>query len=290
MAQSTGERPALVAPREAASIPIRSAPEGGKGILQNPERFEFMQRVARLYSESQLVPQHLRGKVADCFIALQMADAMNEDPLMVLQNIYIVAGRAGWSAQYMIARANRSGKFRGPLRWRSTGQGDALTVTCFADLAHVTEGQRVEVTLDMATAKSDGWTRNEKYKSIPEAMLTWRTASWLVRRYCPEVMMGLPTADELEDTRRAAAWDDGLQDVTPEHRPAELVADDTEAKSPAEESAPRRRGRPPGSRNALPATAVAESDEPAPASPPPPPAASPEPEPPPEQQRRVVFD
>jgi hypothetical protein len=124
---------------------------------------------------------------------------MGEDPIMVMQNIYFVHGRAGWSAQYMIARTNRSGTFRGPLRWRSEGVGDKLAVTCYADLSHVTEGDdpRVEITVDMAMAKADGWASNEKYKTIPEHMLRWRSATWLIRLYCPEVMMGMPTADEL---------------------------------------------------------------------------------------------
>jgi hypothetical protein len=207
---------------------------GHLSILRDPSRFEFTQRVARLYSESKLVPEHLQKNISDCFIALQMADAMGEDPLMVMQNIYIVNAKAGWSAAYMIARANRSGIFRGPLRWRTKGQGIDLEVTCYGDLAHVSEGERVEVTVSMATAKADGWTRNAKYASMPEQMLRWRSATWLIRLYCPEVMMGLPTADEVEDT-----WGNHLTDVTPPPRPE--PADFAEPSA-----APRvpRRGRP----------------------------------------------
>jgi hypothetical protein len=219
---------------------------GHRSILRDPTRFEFTQRVARLYSESQLVPKHLQGKLADCFIALQMADAMDEDPLMVMQNIFIVNARAGWSAQYMIARANRSGNFRGPLRWRTDGEGDALAVTCYADLAHVDEGEtRVEVTVSMAMAKADGWTRNEKYKSIPEQMLRWRSATWLIRLYCPEVMMGLPSAEEAEDT-----WGDHLKGVTPPRPELHQFAD---------KPAPPKRTR---TRAAEPSNEAAKSDTP----------------------------
>jgi hypothetical protein len=183
-------------------------------MFLNIERFEFGQRVAKMFAESQLVPQALRGKVADCLIALDMAERMGEDPIMVMQNIFFVHGRAGWAAQYMIARANRSGHFAGPLRWRTTGAGTDLAVTCFADLADIAPGsgpgqaddRRVEITVSMAMARADGWTQNEKYKSIPEQMLRWRSATWLIRLYSPEVMMGLPALDELEDK---------MVDVTP---------------------------------------------------------------------------
>ena len=34
---------------------------------------------------------------------------------------------------------------------------------------------------------------------MPEQMLRWRSATWLVNLYCPEVKMGFPTHDELID-------------------------------------------------------------------------------------------
>ena len=72
------------------------------------ERFNLMQREARLFASSPLIPAHLRqgGEVqaqANCYIALKLAKTMGEDPLVVLQNIHIVSGKAGFSAQYMIA-------------------------------------------------------------------------------------------------------------------------------------------------------------------------------------------
>jgi hypothetical protein len=142
----------------------------------------------------------------------------------------------------MVARANRSGKFRGPLRWRTEGSGAELAVTCYADLVGDDDG-RVEVMLDMKTAKAEGWDRNPKYATIPEQMLKWRTATWLVRLYCPEMMMGLSTADELEDTRRAGDWAEP-RDVTP-RSPAIEHREESEEQ---EQEPPKRRGRPPKQR------------------------------------------
>lgn len=171
---------------------------GAGGLLANPERFEFGWRAASLFAASQLVPPHLRGKKEDCFIAIHMAERLNEDPLVVLQNIHVVSGRAGWSAQYMIGRANRSGVFKGRINWRVTGKGDDLSVVAFATLAET--GDIVESpTVDMKMAKAEGWTKNPKYQSMPEVMLRYRAATFLIRFNCPEVMLGIPTADEVED-------------------------------------------------------------------------------------------
>jgi hypothetical protein len=186
-------------------------------MLTEPNRFATAQRMAQAFAQSEMVPETLRGSMANCLVALMLADEMGESPLMVMQNIFFVGGRAGWMTQYMIARANRSGKFRGPLRWRSEGEGDDLAVTCFADLAAVDGDPRVEIKITMKMAHADGWTTRwdkksqrkipaEKYQSMPEQMLRWRSATWLIRLYAPDVMFGLPTGDELEDT---------MKDVTP---------------------------------------------------------------------------
>lgn len=165
-------------------------------LLFDPEGFAHGQRVAKMFAESQLIPPHLRGKIADVTIALMMAKRLGEDPLVVMQSIYIVSGRAGWSAQYMIARANRSGIFRGRINWRLEGKPDDLVVTAFARLADTDE--EVAIAASMAMARAEGWTRNEKYKSMPEIMLRYRSATLLIRMYAPDVMLGLPVDVEIE--------------------------------------------------------------------------------------------
>lgn len=172
-------------------------------MLNDPAQFELAQRWANAFAASQLVPGHLRGKPADCLIGLMMAKQIGDNPLTVLQNIYIVGGKAGWSATYMIARANQSGVFRGRITWDEEGAGQDLTVTAKATLADT--GEEVRIAASMQMAKAEGWTKNQKYQTMPAHMLRWRSATMLVRLYCPEVMLGMATADELEDVSAAAA-------------------------------------------------------------------------------------
>jgi hypothetical protein len=91
--------------------------------------------------------------------------------------------------------------------WRSSGAGEKLAVTAHATLA--VTGDAIEVTCDMAMAMAEGWTRNAKYKSMPEHMLRWRSAAMLIRLYAPEVMLGMPVIEELETLPEA------IRDVTP---------------------------------------------------------------------------
>lgn len=186
-------------PANAIAMPVSSDESGD--ILFDAKAFRHAMELAKTISQSALIPPHLRGQVPDILLALYMARTMNENPIIVLQSIHVISGRAGWSAQYLIARANGSGRFRGPIRWREEGEGDKLSVTAYATLAET--GDDIEYTVDMAMAKAEGWTnRNPKYRTMPKLMLRYRSATLLVRLFCPDVLMGLHERYELIDSDR----------------------------------------------------------------------------------------
>lgn len=165
--------------------------------LLDPGALEAAKQVARVYIDSGMCPKHLTPSAV--LIGLDIARRQGLDPLFVLQNLYQVHGTYGWSAKYLVALAAHSGRFRGPIDYEVSGSGGSLEVTAFVELSH--NGQRREVTVTMAQAREAGWTKNPMYRSIPEQMLCYRAATFLVRRYCPEVLCGLYTADELHDIR-----------------------------------------------------------------------------------------
>jgi hypothetical protein len=183
------------------------APTADRQHSPEAAQFSLMQRQAALFATSPLIPASLRQggpeqAMANCYIAMTIADRMGEDRMTVMQNIVIVHGTAGFKAQYMIARANASGKFRDGIDWEMTGQGKTRSATAFATLAST--GRRVEITVDMAMAEAEGWAKNPKYKTMPDMMLRYRSGTFLVRMYAPEVMLGYQTAEEREDVSAAA--------------------------------------------------------------------------------------
>lgn len=198
------------------------APRGRLSFdLMDPTAFQHIQRVAVMYANSPLFPDHLRKggqqtAIANAVLVMNIAERLREDPLTVAQQIYFVGGKPGWAATYMIAKANQHGVFKNPIDWKVTGKKEDLSVTAFAELAST--GKKVEVTVDMETAKAEGWTRNSKYQSMPEQMLRYRSATALIRLYCPEVMIGVPPANEVEDQHYS------MRDVTPEPEQAEAPA------------------------------------------------------------------
>jgi hypothetical protein len=163
--------------------------------------FEALQRAARLFATSSLVPPQYQGNLPNCTIALNMATRMGADPLMVMQNLYLVHGRPGWSSQFYIAAFNTCGRF-GSVRYKwigKKGQDDWGCIACAKDLAsgEILEGPEVTIAL----AKAEQWVgrTGSKWLTMPQLMLTYRAASFLVRTVAPELTMGLRTAEELEE-------------------------------------------------------------------------------------------
>lgn len=205
-----------------------------RALTPEAERFALRQRQARMFAVSPLIPDHLRKgtpeqAMANCYIALTLAEAMGEVPLIVMQNIHVVSGKAGFSSQYMIARANSAGIFKGRIDWRIENSDPAnLSVTAYAVLKDT--GQEVSVTCDMKMAKAEGWTKNPKYSTMPEVMLRYRSAAFLVRFYAPDVMLGYQTVEEVQDVAIAAGPDLSAQPLTAamlEHQAEEPANDGT---------------------------------------------------------------
>ena len=145
---------------------------------------------------SGMVPAHFQGKPEACLVAMLYAEQLGEHPMLLFQEISVINGRPNTSARFAISRANKSGLLQGPITWKSKGQGDALEVTASATLRET--GEIVQATVTMKEAAADGWTRNPKYRSIPEQMLRWRAATRLINLYMPEVLFGLGVKEEVE--------------------------------------------------------------------------------------------
>ncbi len=186
-------------PRALAVVQQPAAPVAiGYGTV---EGFVGLQRVAKAFSESRIVPDTFRGNVADCIIALEMANRMGASPLMVMQNMHVIHGRVGWSSQFLISAFNSCGRF-GPIRYRWTGTQDTDTEGCVATSRDLATGEAIEgpeVTVGMA--KAEGWfgRNGSKWKTMRRLMLTYRAAAFLVRTTAPELTMGIRPVDELED-------------------------------------------------------------------------------------------
>jgi len=153
------------------------------------DTLETAWRISEGLARSELLPESFRAKPYNVLIALMASHDIGVNPFTVMQHMSVIHGKPRWEVKFLIALANRSGVFSIPIDWTVTGTGADLKVTAFATLAR--SGVRVETTVAMTEAVAEGWTRNAKYKTMPELMLRYRAAGRLIDLYCPEVRMGL---------------------------------------------------------------------------------------------------
>jgi hypothetical protein len=170
-----------------------------QSLFLTPATFEHAQRVAKMLSSSTLVPKEYQGNIQNTIIALEMAHRLGASPLMIMQNLFIVHGKPGWSSTFIIAGINSSKRFT-KLNFELSGEGDARG--CIAWATETGKTVRIEspkVTIEMA--KKEGWydKNGSKWKTMPELMLRYRSAAFFGRLHCPEITMGMQTAEEIVD-------------------------------------------------------------------------------------------
>lgn len=201
-----------------------------KSLFLDQDAFVQVQRACKALAYSDLVPDMYKVSaknpenkaIANCMIALDMANRMGADPLMVMQNMYIVYGRPGWSSAFLIATVNSCGRFK-PLKFQhgedgtvEIGEKTMPNLTCYAYTTEKDDEAELRgATISLAMAKAEGWaTKNgSKWQTMPHQMLKYRAAAFWVRTYAPEVSMGFYTGEENEDMGNVR--DVAAVDVTP---------------------------------------------------------------------------
>ena len=170
-------------------------------VFANSDSFELAQRAAKLLAASDLVPQSFRGSVPNCLLALNIAHRLGADPFSVLQNLFVVHGKPSWSASFLVAMVNSSGRFT-PLQFRMSGSGDDLT--CVAHAKDKETGEPVEgPPVSIRMAKQEGWhgKNGSKWQTMPDLMLRYRAGAFFSRIYAPDLTLGMRTAEEEADIR-----------------------------------------------------------------------------------------
>jgi hypothetical protein len=163
------------------------------------ENFEKTKDIAKALSSSDLVPDHFRGKPANVLIALEFAFRHDIAPFAAMQSLFVVHGKPGMAATMAISLARKANVWK-KLDYEVKGKGDAMEVTAIATLHDETE---IKTTVTMQTAITAGWSKNPSYKSMPDQMLKYRAATFLIRSHFPEVLFGMQTVDEHEDVYAA---------------------------------------------------------------------------------------
>lgn len=199
---------------------------------QIQRQFESLQRCAKPYAESTIVPTMYRGNIGNCVIAIDLAYRMNLPALTVMQNLCIINGNPSWYTKFLVASINTCGRYT-TLRYRKRNLGqlgkvkynshewvekngkkektivmrefDATGIDNWECVAYAVEkstGETLEsdpATIEMAI--KEGWYTKDgsKWPNMPMLMLSYRAAAFWQRVYAPEMSMGFRTVEEERD-------------------------------------------------------------------------------------------
>jgi len=157
-------------------------------------RFELDQRKAKAYASSLMMPQHLRD-IGSMMVLNQMSNDLKIPMLLLAQNIFMVKGKIGMSAQLVISLINSSGIYDADIKFEERTEPFGVRAYAFK------EGERVDgIWIDEDMIVANGWYSNSNWKTLKPLMARYRSASYFARLNCPMVLMGFQTDDEIIDT------------------------------------------------------------------------------------------
>lgn len=189
-------------------------------IYLDTARFEQAQRAAKMLSCSTIVPEHYRGNTSNCLIALDMSANLQMNPLLFMQKTSIISNKMVFEGQLVISLVNKLKPFQTPIEFEYNGEPGDEDYACTA-WATSKAGQRVEYLLRYSDAiKIGNAGKNKNWQNATQLMISYRAATYLVRLYAPEIMLGCYTVDEMQegpyDNKTTAEGDNQAAELTEE--------------------------------------------------------------------------
>lgn len=191
-------------------------------FIMDTARFEHTQRISQLMAACAFMPDHLvkdkSSAVANCTLVLSQALRWQMDPFAIAPETYVVGGKLSYQGKLIAAVVNARAKLSRSLdAVYSNGKGDALAAVVYGsrepipkeakehlvkyanedDMNAVTELKFMGV---MAIRVSVGQckTANKMWTADPQQKLFYTGATKWARRFCPELMLGVITDEDIE--------------------------------------------------------------------------------------------
>lgn len=173
--------------------------------IMDSGRFEHMQRIATAIATSSLVPQHLKGgtaqeALANCFRVVNQAVRWGFDPFAVIDETYVVGQKLGFQGKLIAAVVNAKAGLKERLAYSYNGKpGDDLEITVSGTFQGESEARTVVVRVGTAKTSNKMWAADPRQKLIYTGATKW------ARAYCPELLLGILTDDDVDRMQEMGA-------------------------------------------------------------------------------------
>lgn len=187
-----------------------------------PKDMAQAMELAKLMSASNFVPPHLRGKSGDCLAVVLQSMRWGADPYAVGSKTYFVQDRIAYEAQLVNAVVNTRAPLEGRLHVEWDGEGALLTCKVTGRIKGDPTPHTIWQEIGTITTKN-----SPLWKQSPRQQLAYYTTRMWARLFCPEVLLGIYTPDEIGDIG-TITQDDGSS-VMPPRPTRQSARDDGEA-------------------------------------------------------------
>jgi len=195
------------APSEALAVQVAST----KPFDLSPQTFEQALTFANYLADSDMVPKDFKGKPGNCLVAMQWGSEIGLKPLQAMQNLAVINGRPALWGDAVIALVRGS-----PLCEYVNEDDDGNRATCRVKRRGEPEQVR---TFSMEDAKIAGLQGKQgPWTQYPKRMRQMRARAFALRDVFPDVLRGLPVAEEIMDAPAERFM--GAAEVIPPATPA----------------------------------------------------------------------
>lgn len=157
-----------------------------------PQNIEEALKFADFLSASDIVPKDFQRKPANILVAVQWGMELGLQPMQAMQSIAVINGRPSLWGDAVIALVRSS-----PLCEYVYESDDGETATC--RVKRVGEDEQVR-TFSMADAAQAGLKGKQgPWAQYPKRMRQMRARSFALRDVFPDVLRGMPMAEEVQD-------------------------------------------------------------------------------------------
>lgn len=158
-----------------------------------PQNIDEALRFADHLSQADIVPKDYQRKPGNVLVAIQWGMELGLQPMQAMQNIAVINGRPSLWGDAVIALVRSS-----PLCEYVYENDDGETATCRVKRRGEEEQVR---TFSMADAKLAGLAGKQgPWSQYPKRMRQMRARAFALRDVFPDVLRGMPVAEELMDT------------------------------------------------------------------------------------------
>lgn len=206
------------------NAPVDTAIAGTAATIFSPEGLNQLMKFAEVMSQSRVtVPAHLAGKPADCMAVAMQAAQWGMNPFAVAQKTHVVSGTLGYEAQLVNAVISTMSPTKDRINYEWFGPWERVIgkfvektskngnpyiapgwtlkdeegcgVRVWATMKGEDQPRVLELMLSQAQVRN-----STLWASDPKQQLAYLATKRWSRLHCPDVIMGVYTPDELQET------------------------------------------------------------------------------------------